>query len=530
LIEKVLQDARKLSKSARKRLDQIAARKAKEAKRADLYKTLEAQRLTEKEQSFLQSSKGFSQGKVTMKVRLARALERQRAGLPVEDEEAMEFLLRERGGAEGDEVELPSSSFFPTGGQVAAQEEKEHQQKEEGTRDGAAALKKQEARRAAKARRRQRKQEEEQERAEVARRAQGGESGSGSESGSESDDSQRENSSSSQGEEGGEDDEQAYHMDSENDEEGEEENDEEVEGGEEEEAAISTTRTTNSVQEEPAPPSSSLGSSLFAQLAKLSSSTQEKREEEKQQKQKPEGDPDEQERRRQAAASIKIPGLEGVDWLSVLEDLLKEGEGEEGEGGEEGQGGERKKKAKYVPKEIPLLSPAAALALRQKMQGGKKKDGGEGEEKESALPRRERQVQLNRTPEIQAARIQLPVCGMEQEIVEAVNEHDVVILCGETGSGKSTQVPQFLYEYGYTQTSSSSSSSSFSSSSSAAYLIGVTQPRRVAAVSTAQRVAVELNTNCGKLFVRRLKKKSKTKKTNTQWTFRERHTYIHDNP
>ena len=36
--------------------------------------------------------------------------------------------------------------------------------------------------------------------------------------------------------------------------------------------------------------------------------------------------------------------------------------------------------------------------------------------------------------------MQLPICGMEQEIVEAVREHDVVILCGETGSGKSTQV------------------------------------------------------------------------------------------
>jgi HrpA-like RNA helicase len=34
----------------------------------------------------------------------------------------------------------------------------------------------------------------------------------------------------------------------------------------------------------------------------------------------------------------------------------------------------------------------------------------------------------------------LPVCGMEQEIVEMINENDVVILCGETGSGKSTQV------------------------------------------------------------------------------------------
>jgi HrpA-like RNA helicase len=42
----------------------------------------------------------------------------------------------------------------------------------------------------------------------------------------------------------------------------------------------------------------------------------------------------------------------------------------------------------------------------------------------------------------------LPVCGMEQEIVEMINENDVVILCGETGSGKSTQVVLlFLFRY-----------------------------------------------------------------------------------
>ena len=56
---------------------------------------------------------------------------------------------------------------------------------------------------------------------------------------------------------------------------------------------------------------------------------------------------------------------------------------------------------------------------------------------------------LDRKPEIQAVRLALPVCAMEQEVVEAVNQNDVVVLCGETGSGKSTQVPQFLYEYGY---------------------------------------------------------------------------------
>ena len=83
---------------------------------------------------------------------------------------------------------------------------------------------------------------------------------------------------------------------------------------------------------------------------------------------------------------------------------------------------------------------------------------------------------LKRDPRIQAARLNLPVCGMEQEIVEAITLNDVVILCGETGSGKSTQVPQFLYEAGYGDSG----------------MIGITQPRRVAATSTAERVGVEM--------------------------------------
>lgn len=37
----------------------------------------------------------------------------------------------------------------------------------------------------------------------------------------------------------------------------------------------------------------------------------------------------------------------------------------------------------------------------------------------------------------------------EQVIMEAVRENSFVVLCGETGSGKTTQVPQFLYEAGY---------------------------------------------------------------------------------
>lgn len=52
---------------------------------------------------------------------------------------------------------------------------------------------------------------------------------------------------------------------------------------------------------------------------------------------------------------------------------------------------------------------------------------------------------------MQDSRLKLPILGEEQAIVEAINENPVVIICGETGSGKTTQVPQFLYEAGYAQ-------------------------------------------------------------------------------
>uniref|UniRef100_A0A8C9RSK2 DEAH (Asp-Glu-Ala-His) box polypeptide 37 n=1 Tax=Scleropages formosus TaxID=113540 RepID=A0A8C9RSK2_SCLFO len=87
-------------------------------------------------------------------------------------------------------------------------------------------------------------------------------------------------------------------------------------------------------------------------------------------------------------------------------------------------------------------------------------------------------IPVDRLPEIQAARLKLPVLGEEQVIMEAVRENMCVVLCGETGSGKTTQIPQFLYEAGY---------------ASGDGIIGITEPRRVAAVSMSQRVAMEMN-------------------------------------
>ena len=71
--------------------------------------------------------------------------------------------------------------------------------------------------------------------------------------------------------------------------------------------------------------------------------------------------------------------------------------------------------------------------------------------------------------------------------MEAITDHPVVILCGETGSGKTTQVPQFLYEAGYTHKRGVSKECVVCPG-----LIGVTEPRRVAAMSMSKRVAMEM--------------------------------------
>lgn len=75
----------------------------------------------------------------------------------------------------------------------------------------------------------------------------------------------------------------------------------------------------------------------------------------------------------------------------------------------------------------------------------------------------------------------LPIVRFEEKIVETVEQNPVVVVIGETGSGKSTQLPQILYRRGYAKSG----------------MIAVTQPRRVAAVSVSRRVAQEQNVRIG---------------------------------
>ncbi|RDW94284.1 putative DEAH-box RNA helicase ECM16 [Coleophoma crateriformis] len=104
------------------------------------------------------------------------------------------------------------------------------------------------------------------------------------------------------------------------------------------------------------------------------------------------------------------------------------------------------------------------------------------------LARKAFSVSLTRPPDIQATRLKLPVVAEEQKIMEAVHNNNLVVIYGATGSGKTTQVPQFLFEAGYGSPDSPTPG-----------MIGVTQPRRVAAVSMAKRVGDELGDQSNKV-------------------------------
>lgn len=82
---------------------------------------------------------------------------------------------------------------------------------------------------------------------------------------------------------------------------------------------------------------------------------------------------------------------------------------------------------------------------------------------------------------LQEERKTLPTYTFWEELLQAVSEYPVLIIVGETGSGKTTQIPQYLYEAGYTKQGK----------------IGCTQPRRVAAMSVAARVSQEMGFKLG---------------------------------
>lgn len=89
---------------------------------------------------------------------------------------------------------------------------------------------------------------------------------------------------------------------------------------------------------------------------------------------------------------------------------------------------------------------------------------------------------FSRSKSLREQRQYLPAFACREPLMRAIRENQVTIVIGETGSGKTTQLTQFLHEEGYTKFG----------------LIGCTQPRRVAAMSVAKRVSEEMECELGK--------------------------------
>jgi len=92
-----------------------------------------------------------------------------------------------------------------------------------------------------------------------------------------------------------------------------------------------------------------------------------------------------------------------------------------------------------------------------------------------------RQQRMDRLPRNIRFDPDLPINAEKEKIIRAIQDHPVVIISGETGSGKTTQIPKFCLEAGR----------------GVSGMIGCTQPRRIAAMTVAKRVAFELNQSLG---------------------------------
>ncbi|XP_055388375.1 LOW QUALITY PROTEIN: uncharacterized protein LOC129616893 [Condylostylus longicornis] len=115
-----------------------------------------------------------------------------------------------------------------------------------------------------------------------------------------------------------------------------------------------------------------------------------------------------------------------------------------------------------------------------------KPDDEDDEEADYNLSRAEREKRALEKRETKAKslteeRTRLPVYLYRKELLKAIKKYPVLIVVGETGSGKTTQIPQYLDEVGYSKVG----------------IIGCTQPRRVAAMSVSARVAQEKGVKLG---------------------------------
>ena len=198
-------------------------------------------------------------------------------------------------------------------------------------------------------------------------------------------------------------------------------------------------------------------------------------------------------RRERAAGELRAPMTQTPEGrLQTKSERRHAGEGGADAGRREGErrGGDAQR-VQRAPRPQPQQQGGASAERGANAQRGQRpqqdargQDGQRGERRERA-PRdearapREPRVR-NPLPPISYPE-DLPVSGRREEIAKALMAHQVVIVSGETGSGKTTQLPKICLELGRGEKG----------------LIGHTQPRRIAASSTAKRIAQELGSPLG---------------------------------
>ncbi|XP_059445205.1 pre-mRNA-splicing factor ATP-dependent RNA helicase DEAH10-like isoform X2 [Corylus avellana] len=117
-------------------------------------------------------------------------------------------------------------------------------------------------------------------------------------------------------------------------------------------------------------------------------------------------------------------------------------------------------------------------------QGGLRNSADSHHKLRAKFPVDDRKVDpaFSRKQKIAEHRKSLPIASVEKRLGDEVRNNDILIIVGETGSGKTTQLPQFLFNAGFCRDGKT---------------IGITQPRRVAAVTVAKRVAEECGVELG---------------------------------
>lgn len=138
--------------------------------------------------------------------------------------------------------------------------------------------------------------------------------------------------------------------------------------------------------------------------------------------------------------------------------------------------GAKDKKSKRKEKDYDLVVDDDMIDFVQAFTIKGQRDALLGDDKPKLSQKEQKKMTLKEVRE------SLPVYNYREDLIEAIKEHQVLVVEGETGSGKTTQIPQYLYESGFCENGMK---------------VGCTQPRRVAAMSVAARVAEEVGVKLG---------------------------------